>query len=64
MQNIDLEIRGTALKNLPAGYILPITSRNIEKAVTKIVDKDLVEVYGSTLGVPTVSEEEFLDEDY
>ena len=62
--NIDLEIRGTALKNLPAGYILPITSRNIEKAVTKIVDKDLIEVYGSTLGVPTVSEEEFLDEDY
>ena len=30
----------------------------------KIVDEDLVEVYGSTLGVPTVSEEKFLDEDY
>ena len=62
--NIDLEIRGTALKNLPAGYILPITSKNIEKAVTKIVDKDLVEVYGSTLGVPTVSEEEFVRDSY
>ena len=62
--NIDLEIRGTALKNLPAGYILPITSKNIEKAAAQIVDEDLIEVYGSTLGVPTVSEDEFLDEDY
>ena len=31
--NIDLEIRGTALNSLPAGYILPITSRNIKKSI-------------------------------
>ena len=59
-----MEIRGTALNSLPAGYILPITSRNIKKAFARIVDKDLKEVYGSTLGVPTVSEDEFLNEDY
>jgi len=43
-----------------------ITSKNIKDHLpyAKIVDEDLVEVYGSTLGVPTVSEEEFLDEDY
>ena len=58
--NIDLEIRGTALNSLPAGYILPLTSENIEKAFVKIVEKDLIEVYGSTLGVTTVSEEEFI----
>ena len=62
--NIDLEIRGTALNSLPAGYILPITSRNVEKAFVRIVDKDLKEVYGSTLEVPTVSEDAFLNEDY
>ena len=62
--NIDLEIRGTALNSLPAGYILPITSRNIEKAFVRIVDKDLKEVYGSTLGILTVSESEFLNENY
>ena len=59
-----MEIRGTALNSLPAGYILPITSRNIEKAFVRIVDKDLKEVYGSTSGVPTVSEDEFLNEDH
>ena len=58
--NIDLQSRGTALKDLPAGYILPITSRNIEIAFAKIIDKDLIAVYGSTLGVATVSEEEFI----
>ena len=62
--NIDLEIRGTALNSLPAGYILPITSRNIEKAFVRIVDKDLKEVYGSTLGILTVSESEFLNGNY
>lgn len=58
--NIDLQVRGTALRDLPAGYILPITSRNIETAFAKIVDEDLIAVYGSTLGVTTVSEEEFI----
>jgi len=58
--NIDLEIRGTALRDLPAGYILPITSKNIKTAFAKIVDEDLIAVYGSTLGVATVSEEEFI----
>ena len=59
-----MQLRGTAYKNLPDGFILPITSKNIKEQGAKIVDEDLVEVYGSTLGVPTVSEEEFLDEDY
>ena len=59
-----MEIRGTALKSLPAGYILPMISRNIEKAFTKIVDEDLIEVYRSTLGIPTISEGKFLNEDY
>ena len=62
--NIDLEIRGTALNSLPAGYILPITSRNIKKAFARIVDKDLKEVFCSTLGVPTVYEDDFLNDDY
>ena len=39
-------------------------SRNIEKAFTKIVDEDLIEVYRSTLGIPTISEGKFLNEDY
>ena len=62
--NIDLEIGGTALNSLPAGYILPLTSENIEKAFVKIVEKDLIEVYGSTLGILTVSESEFLNGNY
>ena len=61
---MHMQMRGTAYKNLPDGFILPITSKNIKEQGAKIVDEDLVEVYGSTLGVPTVSEEEFLDEDY
>ena len=61
---MHMQIRGTAYKNLPDGFILPITSKNIKEHGAKIVDEDLVEVYGSTLGVPTVSEDEFLDEDY
>ncbi|NWO18316.1 hypothetical protein [Leptotrichia sp. oral taxon 223] len=63
---MHMQMRGTAYKNLPDGFILPITSKNIKDHLpyAKIVDEDLVEVYGSTLGVPTVSEEEFLDEDY
>ena len=62
---MHMQLRGTAYKNLPDGFILPITSKNIKDNLpyAKIVDEDLVEVYGSTLGVPTVSEEEFLDED-
>ena len=62
--NIDLEIGGTALNSLPAGYILPLTSENIEKTFVKIVEKDLIEVYGSTLGIPTVSESKFLNGNY
>ena len=61
---MHMQMRGTAYKNLPDGFILPITSKNIKEQGAKIVDEDLVEVYGSTLGVPTVSEEEFLDEEY
>lgn len=61
---MHMQMRGTAYKNLPDGFILPITSKNIKEHGAKIVDEDLVEVYGSTLGVPTVSEEEFLDEEY
>ena len=59
-----MEIRGTALRDLPAGYILPITSKNIKTAFAKIVDEDLIAVYGSTLGILTVSESEFLNGNY
>lgn len=61
-----MQMRGTFHKNLSDGYILPITSKNIKNHLpyAKIVDEDLIEVYGSTLGVPTVSEDEFLNEDY
>ena len=62
--NIDLQARGSSLKNAPAGYILPITSKNIKVTFAKIVDKDLKAVYGIALGVPTVSEEEFIGDGY
>ena len=61
---MHMQMRRTAYKNLPDGFILPITSKNIKEQGAKIVDEDLVEVYGSTLGAPTVSEDEFLDKDY
>ena len=63
---MHMQMRGTAYKNLPDGFILPITSKNIKDNLpyAKIVDEDLVEVYGSTLGVPTVSEEEFVRDNY
>lgn len=60
---MHMQMRGTAFRSLADGFILPITSKNIKEHGAKIVDEDLVEVYGSTLGVPTVSEEEFLNED-
>ena len=50
---IDLAPRGTVFKNAPAGYILPITSKNINETAVKIADKDLIEVYGSTSGIST-----------
>lgn len=59
-----MQMRRTAYKNLTDGFILLITSKNIKEQGAKIVDEDLVEVYGSTLGAPTVSEDEFLDKDY
>ena len=59
-----MEIRETALKSLPAGYILPMISRNIEKEFTKIVDEYLIEVYRNTLEIPTVSEGKFLNGNY
>jgi len=46
---------------LPAGYILPMISRNIEKEFTKIVDEYLIEVYRNTLEIPTVLEGKFLN---
>ena len=59
-----MQMRRTAYKNLTDGFILLITSKNIKEQGAKIVDEDLVEVYGSTLGAPAVSEDEFLDKDY
>ena len=42
------------------GSIFPITDREMREAwQSRIVKNDLIEVYGNTLGVPTVSEKEY-----
>lgn len=56
---IDLGAGGTI--DDASGYILTIEQKNIDAEI-KIVDKDLKEIYGDTLGVPTVSEKEFLEQ--
>ena len=61
---LRMQIPGSAYKFLQAGYILPISSKNVKDHGAKIVDEDLIEIYGSTLGIPTVSEEEFIEGGY
>ena len=47
---MHMQMRKTAYKNLSDGFILPITSKNIKEQGAKIVDEDLVEVYGKHFG--------------
>ena len=57
---IDLGAGGTI--DDASGYISTIEQKNIDDTGIKIVDKDLKEIYGDTLRVPTVSEKEFLEQ--
>ena len=47
---MHMQMRRAAYKNLPDGFILLITSKNIKEQGAKIVDEDLVEVYGKHFG--------------
>lgn len=54
------------ISRMPAdtGSVFPINDRDMREAwQSKIVKDDLIEVYGSTLGVPTISRSQY-ERDY
>ena len=54
------------ISRMPAdtGSVFPINGRDMREAwQSKIVKDDLIEVYGSTLGVPTISRSQY-ERDY